>query len=184
MLNNLVAEAFSLGGALAFAAGLLTAFLYIHGKCWFMKRKGTMLRSHKPRFSPVWLGIGLSLIAFMWITVKSNNAQTLAEQTAIEVAACQKEFNETLAKRSAITTENDRISLAQRDAIVGWVHDLVFPPPNIAGLPQDAPERQQYALQRTIQLDGFFRATQEEQRKNEQERAANPLPEPTCGREE
>lgn len=182
MLTDLIAQAFTAGGALAFAAGIITTFIWQHSKCWWMHHRGKWPASRHPRFNTVWLGILLSIVAFAWITFKSNTTQSIAEETAREVQACQEEFNEALTARSNLSTENDRLSLAQREAIIEWVHGLVLPPPEVAQFPWGSPERDSYIRDRTIRLDAFFRVSQEEQRRNDAERAQNPLPEPTCGK--
>lgn len=97
-------------------------------------------------------------------------------------ADCVREFNQTLRERSAITSENDRLSIRQRELIYDWIHNLVFPPPDIAALPGSDPRRENWAINLTLETDRQFRASIEEQRSNDAIRAANPLPPPTCGR--
>lgn len=96
-------------------------------------------------------------------------------------ADCVREFNHVLRQRSEITTENDSISLEQRQLLYDWIHSLVFPPPDIAGLDGADPRREKWALDLTIETDHKFDESMRIQRENEAERAAHPLPPPTCG---
>lgn len=105
----------------------------------------------------------------------------IAAQTQ-QNADCVREFNQVLRERSAVTSENDRLSMQQRQLIYDWIHNLVFPPPEIARLDGDDPARQRWAIDLTIETDSKFRESIEEQRRNDAIRAANPLPPPTCGR--
>lgn len=96
-------------------------------------------------------------------------------------ANCVREFQQTLRERSAITSDNDRLSIEQRVLVYDWMHGLVFPPEDIAALPGSDPRREKYALDLTIATDKKFEASLEQQRENDARRAANPLPPPTCG---
>jgi hypothetical protein len=96
-------------------------------------------------------------------------------------ADCVREFQQVLRDRSAVTTENDQLSIYQRRLLYDWIHSLVFPPPQIARLPGNDPERQQWAINLTVETDKKFRASLDQQRENDEFRAAHPLPPARCG---
>lgn len=98
-----------------------------------------------------------------------------------ENADCTREFNQVLRERAAVTTQNDQISIQQRELIYQWIHNLIFPPPEIARLDTNDPVRQEYAVKLTRATDEKFAALIDKQREYERHRAANPLPPPTCG---
>jgi hypothetical protein len=109
-------------------------------------------------------------LVIAWVMVETREANQ-----------CIQEFNQALRVRSQITQENDRLSIQQREIIYGWMHALVFPPPHIAQLSNSDPKRQQWAVQLTLDTDEVFKKSLEQQRENDEKRAANPLPAPTCG---
>lgn len=112
----------------------------------------------------------LGLVAYMGVQTQKS-------------ADCVREFNQALRVRAEITSENDRLSIEQRELIYDWIHSLIFPPdPEIAVLPTDHPDRTRYSVWLTIETDKKFAASIEEQRENDEAWAANPLPPPTCGR--
>lgn len=96
-------------------------------------------------------------------------------------ADCVREFNQVLRERAQVTTENDQISIYQRELIYEWIHNLIFPPPGIADLPGSDPRREKWAIELTEETDKKFHESIEQQRQNEERRAAHPLPPPTCG---
>lgn len=98
-------------------------------------------------------------------------------------ANCVREFNQVLRERASVTSQNDQLSIQQRELIYDWIHNLVFPPPHIADLPGSDPRRERWATDLTIETDKQFRDSIEEQRRNDAVRAANPLPPPTCGQD-
>ena len=65
-------------------------------------------------------------------------------------ADCVREFNQVLRVRSEVTSENDRISIEQRELIYDWIHNLVVPPPEIARLPGRGPRRGKWAINLTL----------------------------------
>lgn len=106
----------------------------------------------------------------------------IAAQTQ-QNADCVREFNQVLRERSSVTSENDQLSIRQRELIYDWIHNLVFPPSDIAALPGSDPRRQEWAIDLTLETDKQFRESIDEQRRNDAIRAANPLPPPTCGQD-
>lgn len=124
------------------------------------------------------------IIIFRWQYIAVPFVLGLAMHMALQTqqnADCVREFNQVLRERSAVTSENDRLSIQQRTLIYDWIHNLIFPPPDIARLPGSDPAREKWAINLTVETDKQFRASIEQQRENEARRAANPLPPPTCG---
>lgn len=78
---------------------------------------------------------------------------------------CVREFNETLRIRAQITTENDQVSVQQRELIYRWIH---------GGGSLNRPL--------TEETDRVFADLIEQQREYERQRAANPLPPSICGK--
>lgn len=124
------------------------------------------------------------VVIFRWqyIAVPLAVATTLfmAIQTQ-QNADCVREFQQVLRDRSSVTSDNDRISQYQRKLVYEWIHNLVFPPPEIAKLNGTDPVRQQWAIDLTLATDKKFRQSIDEQRENDEYRAGHPLPPATCG---
>ncbi len=104
----------------------------------------------------------------------------LAQETQ-RSADCVREFQQVLRERSSVTTQNDQISIEQRELIYEWMHNLVFPPPDIARLDEGDPARKEYLQLLTEVTDERFAELIAKQREFERVRSENPLPAPRCG---
>ncbi|MGV0793002.1 hypothetical protein [Mycolicibacterium sp. XJ1819] len=124
------------------------------------------------------------ILVIKWQYIAVPFALAIVLYTAVQNqqnADCVREFNHVLRERASVTTQNDQISIEQRELIYTWIHALIFPPPDIAALHDNHPLRRDYALRLTIATDMKFAELIEKQREYERVRAANPLPPPTCG---
>jgi len=119
-----------------------------------------------------WQFVALPIACFIAINVSLQSQQN---------ADCVREFQQVLRDRSALTSENDKLSQQQRLLIYNWMHSLVFPPPDIARLPGNDPVREKWAIDLTVDTDRKYRASLDEQRENDEYRAAHPLPPAPCG---
>lgn len=187
---------FDVWSLLSFLAGVGGTVLYYRWRDHLLDKRDPANAPHRTRFRTVWFAAVVTTVVFSFVTAKAwiadeNARESLAlsqeiaadaKQTADENRECQRQFNEALRARAAITAENDRLSLMQRDALADWIHDLIFLPTDIAVLAQDDPRRVAYAIARTGEADRIIRAAQDEQRRNEIERKQHPYPEPTCGK--
>lgn len=153
---------FTASGLVQFSAGVGAACVYHYVKAHL---KGRVV-VFKWQYMAVPLVLGIA--GFITIQTQQN-------------ANCVREFQQVLRVRAAITTENDQLSIQQRQIIYNWIHGLIFPPPPISDLDTEDPVRQKWALQFTIETDKTFRASINQQHENDRERAEHPLPAPTCG---
>lgn len=140
------------------------------------------VRRTVPGIDPKWIGavMAVGTLGYVLFQGQQTHDQTVALSDATK--ACQVEFNTALRARSQITIENDKISRQQREVVYDWMHQLIFPPPDIAVLPGSDPRREKYALDLTLRTDDLLRASIAEQREIDQRRADNPYPEPSCGK--
>lgn len=166
----------TLSGFLYFLLGFGSAYV-VH--CAKMK-----MRHKKVRIPWHLAGIAIGTAAILIVTLQSSIAYNLANETADEVQACQREFNQTLRARSKIAEENDRLSVVQRTALGDWLRALLFPPADIANLresnPND-PRVQTWSFAITRHYSDIIEKAQREQAVNFEERRHHPLPDPTCG---
>ncbi len=124
------------------------------------------------------------VVIFKWQYIAIPMAVATTLYIAIQTqqnADCVREFQQVLRDRSSVASENDRISQDQRKLIYDWIHNLVFPPPEIDKLDGADPVREKWAIDLTLETDKRFRASLDEQRENDEFRAAHPLPPATCG---
>lgn len=161
MLDSL-ANLFTIEGLLHFTLGVAAACTYHVAKARLRHRTVTIR----------WQFFALPLIAGVVIFTAVQTQQN---------ADCVREFNQVLRDRSSVTSENDQLSIEQRRLIYDWMHNLVFPPPEIADLPGTDERRERWALEITVETDKRFRESLEKQRDNDEYRRAHPLPPPTCG---
>jgi len=174
MLNNIVNQATTPGGILAFILGIGTALVY-QGliKPWYCKRHGINLK-YKISFRLTNLIIIIMVMSFIWTGSK------LVDLTN-QVAECQKQFNVAIVGSRHVAEQNDDLSVEQRLIVFNWLHDIVFPPLPYANMSVDDERRQQWGLSRTITADREFKSSIDRQSKVIDSRP--PLPDPTCGRE-
>lgn len=128
------------------------------------------------------IGITIGVSAIVVVSLQSSEAYSTAKQTAVEVQACQKEFNAALRQRAQINDENEELSQTQRLIVFNWIHNLIFPPPPYSDMPTSDPERQAYGYGITIETEKRFQRSIDRQKELTDERARNPLPDPTCGK--
>lgn len=159
---NWVFDLFTLEHLAYYAAGVASACI------WHVVKARIQHRIVVIRWQYMAVPLVLGLVLYM-------GAQTQAN------ADCVREFNQVLRERSAVTSENDQISIYQRELIYNWIHDLIFPPPEVADLPGSDPRREAWAISLTQETDRQFAESIQKQRANDARRAANPLPAPTCG---
>lgn len=119
----------------------------------------------------------------------ASDAKTFAAQ----VQKCQADLIASIIGSRKISADNDRLSQAERDLLAEgsrlsreWLGSLLLPPPDIARLTANDPERQKYTLDRTRtyfdqvgDVNRRIDAVHDEQQRNERERPA--LPDPQCG---
>lgn len=161
MLDSL-ANLFTIEGLLHFMLGVVAACAYHVAKARLRKRVITF------RWQYLAMPLTVGVVVFTAVQTQQN-------------ADCVREFNQVLRDRSSVTSENDQLSIEQRQLIYDWMHNLVFPPPDIADLPGTDERRERWALEITIETDKRFRESLEKQRDNDEYRRAHPLPPPTCG---
>jgi hypothetical protein len=174
---NVVAEWFAglatLSGFLYFLTGFAVSYLFHYTKARLKHRK----------IQVPWhlAGIAIGVVAILITSFQAQVAYTTAVDTSKESRECQIQFNTALRERAKITTENDALSAEQRTIVFNWIHDLLFPPPPFNAMDTQDPQRQQYALARTLQTEQIFQKSINDQNALMAERAKHTYPDPTCG---
>ena len=151
-------------------------------------------RRHVPGVNIPVLGVVLSVLALGYVLFQTQETEERYKGLADRVSSCQAVFQSNIAARSAITAENDRVSILQRDklsaldALTGqWIDRLLNPPPNIAGLAINDPRRlvwnedvTRFYYEQTTALRADIENLRIEQDRLAAERAAHPIPDPSC----
>lgn len=185
-----------------FITGLLVGItaqrVYAHVMCRYANVHHPLPGSKRrrvPGISRTWVA-GLVLLATLgYVLLQTGQTEAKYRGLARDVANCQREFNQALKARSAITAENDEISFKQRDLLIKLdeaagvlVNRQLNPPSSIAALPMDDPRRLAWNedvtrvyYQRATELRKRVAEILEEQTRLQDERNQHPLPEPTCG---
>lgn len=163
----------TVSGLARFLVGFGAAFLLRYLWCKYKQPDTTIAWPY--------IGIVVGVLVILWSSFQSQQAYTLAQQTALEVRDCQREFNSALQARVKITSENDELSQTQRRIVFNWIHDLIFPPEPYAGMDPNDPRRQQFGIALTIKTEHEFQASLNRQDELQKQRDQHPLPDPTCG---
>lgn len=151
-------------------------------------------RRHVPGINIPVFGAVLSVLALGYVLFQTQETEERYKGLADRVSSCQVVFQSNIAARSAITTENDRVSILQRDklseldTLTGqWIDRLLNPPPHLVGTTLADPGRQGYTLtvtriyqEQASRLRADINALRDEATKLAEARAAHPIPDPTC----
>lgn len=164
-MSNLIHGLFSLTGLLAFGLGVISVYAWNRAKMLFKKD------APHPRFKTMWVGWIVVTLAIMFVGVKAQDAWD-----------CNKQFGDALRARSALADSNNKLDGIDRDASFQFLTALLNPPPEIKALPQGDPKGQAYYSAVSTKYIVTITDTRNQRASNDRERAAHPLPEPTCGR--
>jgi hypothetical protein len=191
MISDIFADLLSWQFVVGLALGFSLHRCYAHVKAGWLNRRRPLpggLKRHADGVNSSWLTrvLAAGIIVYSLVQVQATAHRTDviindARTFSAEVQECQRQFNGALRARAAITTENDYLSQVQRTALADWLHDLLFPPPEVVKLDRTGPAYNQWALNLTQRYYGIIADAQAKQDENNRERAAHPLPEPTCG---
>lgn len=196
--------------SMSFFVGLVCGFLLNRAYCllhtlWLNRyrplpsgRRRSLLDSISvnPRAIAALIGISVAFWSVYQTQANANENARIAAETrvfAIAVKQCQEQLIGAIIGSREITTDNDRLSVMERDLLaetqrIGgeWVGGLLSPPADIARLDVNDPVRVQYNtgvtrwyFQRLGELNRAIDAVQDEQAANAQSRPA--LPDPDCG---
>lgn len=146
--------------------------------------------------SRVWIAglVAVGGLGYVLLTAQTTQNQTL--RLTHDVARCWQESYQSAAAQINLNAQNDNISRQQqrlqRDydrATSEWLKALVNPPGALADQPSTSPARQAYGLQLTAQYQDVinrqgteFDYWVDQRTLLDKKRAANPLPEATCGK--
>lgn len=155
-------DLFTLSHLGSFMLGVATATSWHYAKARFQHRIMVI------KWQYIALPLAVGLTAYMAVETQQS-------------ADCVREFQQVLRERAKVTSENDQLSIEQRKLLYDWIHELLFPPPDIAKLPGSDPARETWAIDLTLETDKKFAASLEQQKENDAQRAAHPLPPATCG---
>ena len=139
-------DMFTLGNLGYFFLGVATA------SAWHLVKARFQGRTVIIKWQYVAIPVAILIAAYMSVQNQQN-------------ADCVREFNETLQVRARITSQNDEVSLRQRELIYEWIHGG-------GSLNRELTQKTDREFADLIHL----------QREYEQQRAANPLPPATCGK--
>ena len=151
-------------------------------------------RRHMPGVNIPVLGVVLSVLALGYVLFQTQETEGRYQGLAARVTRCQSVFQQNIAARATISVENDRISVLQRekltelDELTGeWIDHLLHPPPHLDGTTLTDPGRQGYMItvtrifqEHATKLRSDIEALRIEQDRLAAERAAHPIPDPSC----
>lgn len=183
-------------GALAGAVGM---HLWQRAQCHHADKIHPLPGGRKrppPRISPMWAGGLITVAVLGYVLLQVGQTERHYRELGDEMRRCQVEFQTALVARSKITAENDRLSREQRDLLAEsdqaealWISRIVDLPDDIAELPAGDERVTEYGRtvtrvyrERIDKINARVQEISDRQVQLEKERAANPLPEPSCGK--
>lgn len=162
--------------------GILLAVFAEPVYCWVMNKvDGKAREIPKPTAKQVMYA--LLAIAFIWTLYSTNETQRAITQVQARELECYAEFNDVIKLRGDANTSDLDLIDSKIDAGSLWLNTLLNPPPEIAALPDQAPERKQYGLGKTGDYLNELKRIRLEQIRNDEIRRLNPLPEANCGKQ-
>jgi hypothetical protein len=113
-------------------------------------------------------------IGFSVYEVRENRLRTES------LISCQQDINVAVSRWAQVNKANNDLSVRGDNAGALWIGTLLQPPPNIAALPMDSPQRRQFNIDVTVTWQKTLNAIADERRANDAELARNPIPQPHC----
>ena len=178
-------DLFDLNGLLAFIGGVLATFLWCWAQDRYHDKTNPENKPHRTKFRSLLLLWMMVYVVVGYIAIKQQSQSIAIHRMANDTKACQAEFLKQLKIRSEASDQAEEWSRRKTKAIGDWMHELTFPPPDMAERrrldPRD-PVYQRWALDITDKYFQQINAAEVEQAAAIAERKKHPLPEPTCGR--
>lgn len=173
-------------GGVAFAIGCIVTYGIM---CWRLNmthQDGSWKRDGKLKWPQLrksfWAWV-LIFAALLYIGYQNQQVRNDVVDLSRNTADCQKQFNSAIRAIADANVSDLKLINKKIDAGAVWLGTLLNPPPQIAALGDDTPERKQWAIGLTGDYLNELARIQTEQQKNDELRQKNPLPQPTCGRE-
>lgn len=149
---------------------------------------------HMPGVDVPTAGALVAVLALGYVLFQTQETEERYQGLADRVTRCQLIFQSNIAARSAITLENDRLSILQRDKLTALdkaagelVNRQLNPPPAIAALPINDTRRlvwnedvTRFYYEQTQLLRADIEKLREEQNRLAAVRADHPVPDPSC----
>lgn len=176
--------------------GMLLMYVIQFGWAHYKKWRGSSRPLPKiNKRVPLWMAMVVVLAGSLFIGVQVNTTQNQVRDITIQTQDCYRQFAEAIQARSKIGAEDTAVLRKQRDALISndaamstWLSSLLNPPPEIAALPQQDQRRRDWSVAVTQDFNRVMANSQriiaearQQEVKSDQERQANPLPQPSCG---
>lgn len=176
---------FNLTGLLAFLGGILATYIYCWAKDRYHDRTDPMHKPHRTAFRSMLLLWMLVYIVVGYIALQQQAQSMAVHRLAEKTEHCQQEFMQGLKNRAQAADESDKWSNIKTGAVAEWMHNLTFPPPEMAARRTTNPQDPIYIKWALGMTDHYFEiidnANQQQQEAIDYRRT-HPLPEPTCGK--
>jgi hypothetical protein len=155
-----------------FLLGVFTPQIWQYIKVRWLDWRHPEEKPHGVRvFNFFWISVIVVAVVMLWVSIRT-------EQTY----ECQQKVNNILAQWVRINGENDKAFMEQQDAQTQWMHDLIFPPSDIAILNPNDPRRVAWGIMRTNQVYDIIHENQVKLKVNIAIREAHPIPDAKCER--
>lgn len=184
-LTSVFGGLFSLSGLIAFMLGVLGTRIYYFLEERWEDRCEPRKAPHHHRFRGVVL---LWAFIFIFSCVLGFQQQQTADQVrklSADTSACQKQFFTVLKARAVSNDQTDEWSREKTLAISSWLRDILFPPADMLALREKSPPDPlytQWVIDITSKYLNQIDTLEKAQETSLADRAAHPLPEPSCGR--
>lgn len=185
-----------------FLAGVIVGFVLSRAWCvvkvvWLDRIQPLPGGRHRSKWNAVavdarWVAGAIGALFMVWSVVTTQQNADENQRIAASVQRCNAELIAAINGSREVTTDNDRLSQAERDLLAEgsrlgreWLGSLLDPPPDVDRLAPADPARQRYIVERTrIYFDQIgdvnrgISAVHAEQLRNQESRPA--LPDPSC----
>lgn len=184
-LTSVFGGLFSLSGLIAFMLGVLGTRLYYLLQERWQDRCDPAHRPHHVRLRSLTLLWALIFIITGYIGIQQQQTANQVRQLSADTSACQKEFFTVLKARAQSNDQTDEWSREKTFAISSWLRDILFPPADMLALREKSPPDPlytQWVIDTTSKYLNQIDTLEKAQETSLSDRAAHPLPEPSCGR--
>lgn len=184
-LTSVFGGLFSLSGLIAFMLGVVAARLYYFVQERLEDKLDPSCAPHHHRFRSLILLWSFIFIVTGFIGFQQQQTANQVRQLSADTLDCQKQFFTALKARAQSNDQTDEWSRQKTLAISNWLRDILTPPSEMLKIREDSPSDPRYTAWVIDTTSNYLRqidALEKAQEDALADRAAHPLPEPSCGR--
>lgn len=196
---NILSTIYSMAFLIGAVAGAVLMRCAQYGQCKWLDQHHPLPDGRKrrpPVINRSWVGGLMAVGTLGYVLLQVGQTESRYEGLADRLDSCQVGLTDAINARADITSQNDALSVRQRDLLTElddasgiWINRLINPPADIAALDLRDPRRASWSFdvtrvyyERASKLRAEIATLRAEATRLTEERSAHPLRPPSCDR--